>query len=149
MLKCRSVLLILAAVACAPFAWAAERDGMPDAVSGTFVQRKTLSDLDVTLVSTGTFRFEKGRLFVWRTQTPVETVFSATPSNYAYTANGKTKTQPLAFDVSSFDKVFQIKEVASLVKEVRLTPETGFPDRASVRFANGDRLEIDLKADGR
>ena len=31
---------------------------LPERANGTFVQKKTLADVDVTIVSTGTFRFE-------------------------------------------------------------------------------------------
>lgn len=149
MFKRGALLLGLWGAALVSPAGAATAREMPACATGRFVQRKTLADLDVTLTSTGTFRFEKERLFVWHTRKPVETVFAATPSNYTYTANGKARTQALSLDVSSLDKVFQIKEVAERIQSVQLAPETGFPDRVTVLFTNRDRLEIELKADGR
>ena len=52
----------------------------PVAVSGTFVQRKVLKDIDVTLSSTGTWSFEKDRAFEWRTLKPMPSLFVATPT---------------------------------------------------------------------
>ena len=73
-------------------AWAkapAPRD-LPEAAEGTFVQRKILADVDVTLVSKGTFRFGRDRFFEWNTREPIQSVFYATPTNYSLTVNGKT-----------------------------------------------------------
>ena len=37
---------------------------------GTFVQKKFLHDVEVTLVSTGTWSFEKDKAFIWNTLKP-------------------------------------------------------------------------------
>ena len=112
---------------------------------GTFVQRKTLADVDVTITSTGTFRFEKGRLFEWRTLKPLPSMFTATPTNYAITVNGKTTTRRLKSNVDEIAKIFEIKEVKEFVKGVKSEPEVGFPDKVTVEFKNGDRLDIEMK----
>ena len=118
---------------------------LPQAATGTFVQRKTLADVDVTITSTGTFRFEKGRLFEWRTLKPLPSMFTATPTNYAITVNGKTTTRRLKSNVDEIAKIFEIKEVKEFVKGVKSEPEVGFPDKVTVEFKNGDRLDIEMK----
>ena len=155
MCKWRDVLLrrLAAGMACLLFggAWplvlhaAARDDGMPERAAGTFVQRKTLADVDVTIRSKGTFRFEKGRFFEWNTEKPLPSSFLATPTNYAMTVNGRTTTHRLENDVISIVQIFEIKEVKEFVKSVTAVPGTGFPDRVSVAFRNGDRLEIELR----
>lgn len=155
MCKWRDVLLrrLAAGMACLLFggAWplvlhaAARDDGMPERAAGTFVQRKTLADVDVTITSKGTFRFEKGRFFEWRTEEPLPSSFLATPTNYAMTVNGRTTTHRLENDVTSIVQIFEIKEVKEFVKSVTAVPGTGLPDRVSVAFRNGDRLEIELR----
>lgn len=117
---------------------------LPDTASGTFVQRKTLADVDVTITSTGTFRFEKGRLFEWRTLKPLPSTFTATPTNYAITVNGKTTTRNLKSNVDEIAKVFEIKEVKEFVKDVKSEPQGGFPSKVTVEFKNGDRLDIEM-----
>ena len=127
-------------------AWAkapAPRD-LPEAAEGTFVQRKILADVDVILVSKGTFRFGRDRFFEWNTREPMPSVFYATPTNYSLTVNGKTTARPLEVNVSSVEQLFSIREMKGFVKEVRARPETGFPTRVDVSFTNGDRLEIEL-----
>ena len=155
MCKWRDVLLrrLAAGMACLLFggAWplvlhaAARDDGMPERAAGRFVQRKTLADVDVTITSKGTFRFEKGCFFEWRTEEPLPSTFLATPTNYAMTVNGRTTTHRLENDVTSIVQIFEIKEVKEFVKSVTAVPGTGFPDRVSVAFRNGDRLEIELR----
>jgi len=118
---------------------------LPETASGTFVQRKTLADVDVTITSTGTFRFEKGRLFEWHTLKPLPSTFTATPTNYAITVNGKTTTRRLKSNVDEIAKVFEIKEVKEFVKGVKSEPDVGFPSKVTVEFKNGDRLDIEMK----
>ena len=118
---------------------------LPDAASGTFIQRKTLADVEVTITSTGTFRFEKGRLFEWRTLKPLPSTFTATPTNYAITVNGKTTTRNLKSNVDEIAKIFEIKEVKEFVKSVKSEPQGGFPNKVTVEFNNGDRLDIEMK----
>ena len=155
MCKWRDVLLrrLAAGMACLLFggAWplvlhaAARDDGMPERAAGTFVQRKTLADVDVTITSNGSFRFVKGRSFEWNSVEPLPSSFLATPTNYAMTVNGRTTTHRLENDVTSIVQIFEIKEVKEFVKSVTAVPGTGFPDRVSVAFRNGDRLEIELR----
>ena len=118
---------------------------LPETASGTFIQRKTLADVDVTITSTGTFRFEKGRLFEWRTLKPLPSTFTATPTNYAITVNGKTTTRNLKSNVDEIAKIFEIKEVKECVKSVKSEPQVGFPKKVTVEFKNGDRLDIEMK----
>ena len=146
----RHSLLLAILVACAgahassPVAVPADA-AMPDRAEGTFVQRKTLADVEVTITSKGSFRFEKGRFFEWNTQVPLPSTFVATPTNYAMTVNGRTTTQRLRNDVNSIAKIFEIKEVKDFVKTVKAVPETGFPEKLTVDFKNGDKLESELK----
>lgn len=118
---------------------------MPEKASGTFVQRKTLADVEVTITSTGTFRFEKGRFFEWNTLKPMPSTFIATPTNYTLVVNNKKTTRRLKNNVDEIAKIFEIKEVKDFVKEVKAAPPTGFPSKVSVAFKNGDRLEIEMK----
>lgn len=118
---------------------------LPETASGTFIQRKTLADVEVTITSTGTFRFEKGRLFEWRTLKPLPSTFTATPTNYAITVNGKTTTRNLKSNVDEIAKIFEIKEVKEFVKDVKSEPQVGFPNKVTVEFKNGDRLDIEMK----
>ena len=121
----------------------APRD-LPEAAEGTFVQRKVLADVDVTLVSKGTFRFGRDRFFEWNTREPMPSLFYATPTNFSITVSGKTTARALEVNVSSVEQLFSIREMKGFVKEVKARPETGFPTRVDVSFANGDRLEIEL-----
>ncbi len=142
----RVALLLAVLCACAGAACASPSDdAMPARASGTFVQRKTLADVEVTITSKGTFRFEKGRFFEWNTREPLPSTFVATPTNYAMTVNGKTTTTRLKNDVDAIAKIFEIKEVKDFVKEVKTVPPTGFPEKLTVDFRNGDRLEIELR----
>ena len=118
---------------------------LPETASGTFIQRKTLADVEVTITSTGTFRFEKGRLFEWCTLKPLPSTFTATPTNYAITVNGKTTTRNLKSNVDEIAKIFEIKEVKEFVKSVKSEPQVGFPNKVTVEFNNGDRLDIEMK----
>lgn len=122
-------------------------DALPPTAHGTFVQRRILADVDVTLVSKGVYRFERDRFFEWDTREPVASVFHATPTNYSVTAGGRTTVRRLDVDVASVAGLFEIKEMREFVRSVKTEPENGFPRHVYVAFKNGDRLEIDLKAD--
>ena len=122
-------------------------DSLPSSAHGMFVQRKVLADVDVTLVSKGTFRFEKGRFFEWNTRDPVESLFLATPTNYSFTVGGRATVRPLDVDVSSVKSLFAVKEMKEFVESVKTEPASGFPRKVRVAFKNGDRLEIDLTTD--
>ena len=125
----------------------AATDDLPPAAHGTFVQRRILADVDVTLTSKGVFRFERDRFFEWTTREPVASVFYATPTNYAITVGGRTSTHALNVDVTSIARLFEIKEMKEYVKSVKTEPDKGFPNRVRVAFRNGDRLEIELKTE--
>lgn len=147
MFKWRTVFLSVLGAGCALLAASAVTvdDAMPERAEGTFVQRKTLADVEVTITSKGTFRFVKGERFEWNTVEPLPSTFVATPTNYAMTVNGKTTSNRLRNDVNSIAKIFEIKEVKDFVKDVKAVPATGFPKKLTVDFKNGDRLEIELK----
>ena len=147
MFKWRTVFLSVLGAGCALLAASAVTvdDVMPERAEGTFVQRKTLADVEVTITSKGTFRFVKGERFEWNTVEPLPSTFVATPTNYAMTVNGKTTSNRLRNDVNSIAKIFEIKEVKDFVKDVKAVPATGFPQKLTVDFKNGDRLEIELK----
>lgn len=117
---------------------------IPESAQGTFVQRKILSDVDVTLVSRGNFRFEKGRFFEWKVTSPVPSVFYATPTNWSFTAGKRTTTRSLDVDVSSFAGIFKVKEMKEFVDGVKVFPTNCFPEKVNVSFKNGDRLEIEM-----
>ena len=147
MFKWRTVFLSVLGAGCALLAASAATvdDVMPERAEGTFVQRKTLADVEVTITSKGTFRFVKGESFEWNTVEPLPSTFVAKPTNYAMTVNGKTTSNRLRNDVNSIAKIFEIKEVKDFVKDVKAVPATGFPQKLTVDFKNGDRLEIELK----
>ena len=147
MFKWRTVFLSVLGAGCALLAASAATvdDVMPERAEGTFVQRTTLADVEVTITSKGTFRFVKGESFEWNTVEPLPSTFVATPTNYAMTVNGKTTSNRLRNDVNSIAKIFEIKEVKDFVKDVKAVPATGFPKKLTVDFKNGDRLEIELK----
>ena len=147
MFKRRTVFLSVLGAGCALLAASAATvdDVMPERAEGTFVQRKTLADVEVTITSKGTFRFVKGESFEWNTVEPLPSTFVATPTNYAMTVNGKTTSNRLRNDVNSIAKIFEIKEVKDFVKDVKAVPATGFAKKLTVDFKNGDRLEIELK----
>ena len=143
---CVPVLMVGLALGTAAAKAPAPRD-LPEAAEGTFGQRKVRADVDVTLVSKGTFRFARDRFFEWNTREPVPSVFLATPTNYALTVNGKTTAHPLEVNVSSVEQLFAIREMKDFVKKVQAHPATGFPTRVDVSFVNGDRLEIEMVRD--
>ena len=143
------IIVVVAAVGLFGVAQAALVDDLPPVAQGTFVQRKVLADVNVTLVSKGLFRFEKGRFFEWDTREPVASLFHATPTNYAFTANGRTVTRELTVDVDSIKSLFAIKEMKEFVASIQTDPPSGFPRHVRVAFKNGDRLEIDLHSDAR
>ena len=116
---------------------------LPNEAKGTFVQKKTLKDVEITLTSTGEYEFAKDRFFTFHTLKPVESTFTATPTNYTITAGGKTTTTPISVDVSSLEKIFEIKEVKEFVKGVQVKG-TNFPYTVSVEYKNGDSLEIEF-----
>ena len=142
---------------------------LPVTVTGTFVQRKTLADVDVTITSSGTFCIVKDKSFEWKTLKPLPTTFTATPESYTFTANGKSTTHALAElklssglrslvkgDLSALKDVFDVTEAENRVVLVPKTRElrefvkratlegTDFPSRFTLDYATGDRLEIDL-----
>ena len=142
-------LAVAASVGVLGVVQAAPVDDLPPAAQGTFVQRKVLADVNVTLVSKGLFRFEKGHFFEWDTREPVASLFYATPTNYAFTANGRTVTRELTVDVNSIERLFAIKEMKEYVASIQTDPPSGFPRHVRVVFKNGDRLEIDLQSEAR
>jgi len=142
---------------------------LPAQASGTFVQRKFLADVEVTLTSSGTFSFVKDKSFEWKTITPLPSTFTATPESYTFTADGKTSTHALADlkmsaglrslvkgDLSALGDVFDVTEAEGRLTLVPKTRElrefvkratlegTDFPTRFTLDYATGDRLEIDL-----
>ena len=142
---------------------------LPAQATGTFVQRKTLADVEVTITSSGTFSFVKDKSFEWKTLKPLPSTFTATPESYTLAANGKTSTRALSElklsaglralvkgDLSALGDVFEVTETEGLVTFVPKTRELrefvkratlegkGFPTRFTLDYATGDRLEIDL-----
>ena len=142
---------------------------LPARTSGTFVQRKTLADVQVTITSSGTFSIVKDASFEWKTLKPLPSTFTATPESYTVTANGKTSTRALAElkmsaglrslvkgDLSALGDVFDVKEGEGRLTLVPKTRElrafvtcatlegADFPTRFTLDYATGDRFEIDL-----
>ena len=142
---------------------------LPARATGTFVQRKTLADVGVTITSSGTFCIVKDKSFEWRTLKPLPSTFAATPESYTITANGKSSTRSLAElklsaglrslvkgDLSALKDVFDVteaeyrlvlvpktRELSEFVKRATLEG-TDFPSRFTLDYSTGDRLEIDL-----
>ena len=122
------------------------------AVQGTFVQKKFLHDVGVTLASSGTWAFEKDKAFTWNTLKPVPSQFVATPTNYSFTVAGKTTSRRLNMKISNLAQVFEMKEMKGVVDRVEQGASdpvfkadgVEIPSSMSVFFKNGDRLEITL-----
>jgi hypothetical protein len=122
-------------------------------VGGTFVQKKSLQDVGVTLTSTGTWSFEKDRAFVWNTLKPVPSLFVATPTNYSFTVGGRTTSRRLDMKIDNIAQVFEMKEMKGVVEKVESDGANPvfkadgieIPSSLRVIFKNGDRLEISLK----
>jgi hypothetical protein len=120
---------------------------------GTFVQKKFLHDVEVTLVSTGTWSFEKDKAFVWNTLKPVPSLFVATPTNYSFTVGGKTTSRRLDMKIGNLAEVFEMKEMKGVVDRVENGSSAPvfkadgleIPSTMRVLFKNGDRLDISLK----
>ena len=142
---------------------------LPATATGTFVQRKTLADVEVTITSSGTFCIVKDKSFEWKTLKPLPSTFTATPESYTITANGKSTTRSLAElklsaglrslvkgDLTALKDVFDVTETENrliLVPKTRELREfvkratlegTDFPSRFTLDYVTGDRLEIDL-----
>ena len=127
--------------------------GAPDgAVTGIFSQKKFLKDVDVTLTSTGIWSFEKDVAFTWQTLKPVPSLFTATPTNYTFSAGGRTVSHRLAMKIEDLAQIFEIKEMKDFVEKVEsdasrpIFSSDGIviPSSLRVSFKNGDRLEIVL-----
>jgi hypothetical protein len=122
-------------------------------VNGTFVQKKSLHDVGVTLTSSGTWSFEKDVAFVWNTLKPVPSLFVATPTNYSFTVGGKTTSRRLDMKIENIAQVFEMKEMKGVVEKVESSSANPvfkaegveIPSSMRVFFKNGDRLEILLK----
>lgn len=122
-------------------------------VRGTFVQKKFLRDIDVTLTSTGTWSFEKDKAFAWNTLKPVPSQFVATPTNYSFTVGGRTTSRRLEMKISNLAQVFEMKEMKGVVERVEQDVSDPvykadgivIPSSMRVLFRNGDRLEILLR----
>ena len=122
-------------------------------VNGTFVQKKSLHDVGVTLTSSGTWSFEKDVAFVWNTLKPVPSLFVATPTNYSFTVGGRTTSRRLDMKIENIAQVFEMKEMKGVVDKVESDGANPvfkadgieIPSLMRVVFKNGDRLEISLK----
>ena len=137
-----AAVIVCAALCCAARAQPA---AVPASASGTFVQRRTLADVGVTLESSGRFRFERGRFFEWETLEPVRSVFAATPTNWTFSAEGRTVSRSASLNLDSVDGVFAAKELSGVVRNVE-TEGSPFPSRIRVRFKNGDMHEIAISS---
>jgi hypothetical protein len=121
-------------------------------VRGTFVQKKFLHDVGVTLASSGTWSFEKDRAFAWNTLKPVPSQFVATPTNYSFSVAGKTTSRRLDMKISNLAQVFEMKEMKGVVDRVEQGASdpvfkadgVEIPSSMYVIFKNGDRLDIKL-----
>ena len=142
---------------------------LPAQATGTFVQRKILADVDVTITSSGTFSIVKDKSFEWKTLKPLPSTITATPESYTVSANGKTSTRSLSElkmsaglrtlvkgDLSALGDVFDVTESEGRLELVPKTRElrefvkratlegTDFPTRFTLDYVTGDHLEIDL-----
>lgn len=122
-------------------------------VSGTFVQKKYLHDVELTLVSSGTWTFEKDKAFTWNTLKPVPSVFVATPTNYSFAAGGKVISRSMEMKITDLSQVFEMREMKGVVERVERdagdivfkSDGMEIPSLMRVFFKNGDRIEISLK----
>jgi len=144
--------------------------------AGTFVQTKHLADVDVSLRTTGTFRFVKDGFVEWKTREPLESTFIATPTNYTLVADGQTTTHALSdLKLSATMRPMLTGDIHALLENFSadftgsasntwslvLTPRTremrsfvtrltfaGDPSPCSfsLLYANGDTLSINLEA---
>jgi hypothetical protein len=122
-------------------------------VNGTFVQKKSLHDVGVTLTSSGTWSFEKDVAFVWNTLKPVPSLFVATPTNYSFTVGGRITSRRLDMKIENIAQVFEMKEMKGVVDKVESDSANPvfkadgieIPSSMRVVFKNGDCLEISLK----
>ena len=130
----------------------ADASGSGGRAQGSFVQKKFLHDVGVTLTSTGVWSFEKDVSFVWRTVKPVPSVFEATPTNYTFSVGGRASSRRLAMKIEDIAQIFEIKEMKEFVEKVevdRANPvfssgDMAIPSSLRVLFWNGDRLDIKL-----
>ena len=125
-----AVLAFAAHVACASCAAGgiagivALEESLPARAGGTFVETKTLSDMDVTLKSSGRWEFVKGESFTMDKLKPVKSSFTAMKDGYSTTVRGATTTTlfrdipmsaPLAAlsggDLDAADRLFETKAV--------------------------------------
>lgn len=128
-----------------------------EAVCGTFVQRRLLKDVGVALTSSGEWSFERERCFVWRTIRPAPSLFTATPTNYTFTAGGRTTSRNLEMRIDDIAQLFGMKEMKGLVDGVECDRENPvfsdgkvtIPSSVRVSFRNGDRLDISISKGGR
>jgi hypothetical protein len=131
---------------------------------------KTLSDVGITLTSTGEYKFKKNESFEWKTLKPIESIFTATPKEYISSIKGgKTSRHPISKikmsdgmralingDVSALEEVFKLKVESNKIKarpktrelsefldsfELDLDANTK-PSRFVMTFTNGDVLDI-------
>jgi hypothetical protein len=122
-------------------------------VSGTFVQKKYLHDVELTLVSSGTWTFEKDKSFTWNTLKPVPSVFVATPTNYSFAVGGKVISRSMEMKITDLSQVFEMREMKGVVERVERdaggivfkSDGMEIPSLMRVFFKNGDRMEISLK----
>ena len=142
---------------------------LPAQATGTFVQRKILADVDVTITSSGTFSIVKDKSFESQPLTPLRSTFPAPPESDTGSANGNTATRALSElkmsaglrslvkgDLSALGDVFDVKEEEGRLTLVPKTRELrefvkratlegmDFPTRFTLDYVTGDRLEIDL-----
>ena len=89
---------------------------------------KVMSSVDVTLLKThGTIDLVDTS--IEKLQAPLDTAVKV------------SETVDKAHDAT----IEAAKEVKDFVKRVRSEPEKGFPDKVTVEFKNGDRLDIEMK----
>ena len=146
---------------------------LPERANGVFTERKTLCDVDVTLVSSGRWSFVKDVCFELETLKPVKSAFKATMDGYSTTVRGVTTetkfgdvamSEPLAAlcrgDLSAAEKLFRIDEIkggfrlkpidgdmASIVKRVEVLGggEDAFTSRVqTVRFLYANGDTIEI-----
>lgn len=77
----------------------------PERLSGTFIQSKYLSQIDISIPSSGTFQYRQDKEIIWRTLSPIDSTLKLTPKAI-FNYQGGEKVNQLDIDKNPFVSVF-------------------------------------------